>query len=218
MDKQRQAIDIAKGGSYLANINEDKFVYIDSKIENRITRLKDKPGFCKIVPGASYVSWNLKTFRDSVYVKNSTDTCTYWVYYDQSAAGSSINIPHLDGTFFSIVKNSPLAFLNVVFRPSIFEANNPLMLISAIENLFIVLFVLTCIFFCSKKVMNRHLLYFCLCIVVLLFVLIGITAPILGAAVRYKIPGLPFLLIGFLFLLDKEKLIGKFPFLKKFIG
>ena len=218
MDQQRQAINIAKGGSYLANINADKFIYIDPKIENRIIRLKEKPGYCKIALSVSYVSWNLKTSRDSVYVKNSTDTCTYWVYYDQSAAGSSINIPHLDGTFFSLVKNSPLAFLNVAFRPSIFEAKNPLMLISAIENLFIVLFVLICIFFCSKKVMNRHLLYFCLCIVVLLFVLIGITAPILGAAVRYKIPGLPFLLIGFLFLLDKEKLLQKFPFLKKYIG
>jgi hypothetical protein len=54
--------------------------------------------------------------------------------------------------------------------------------------------------------------------VLLLFVLIGLTTPILGAMVRYKIPGLPFLLIVFLLMLDKEKLLNKFPGLKKIIG
>src|ERR1035437_8831209 len=218
MDKQRQAVYIAQGGSSLGNNATNKFVYIDSKFENRIIRIKDKPGYCKIVPGISYVSWNLETFHDSNYVKNSADTATYWIYYDQAAAGSNIKIPLLDGTFFSIVKSSPAAFFTTLLRPHILEAKNPLMLISAIENLFIALYILVCIFFCSIKIMNRYLLYFCLCIVILLFVLIGITTPILGTVVRYKIPGLPFLLIGFLFLLDKEKLLGKFPGLKKIIG
>ncbi|MBI4947223.1 MAG: hypothetical protein HY840_12585 [Bacteroidetes bacterium] len=218
MDKQRQAVYMAQGGSYLGNHNSNKFVYIDPKIENRIIRIKDKPGYCKIVPGISYVSWNLKTFHDSAYVKNSTDTATYWIYYDQAAAGSNIKIPLLDGTFFSIVKNSPLAFFTVSFRPHILESKNPLMLVSALENIFIIVFICICILFSIKQITNRHLLYFCLCIAVLLFVLIGITTPILGTVVRYRIPGLPFLLIGFLFLLDKEKLLRKFPGLKKILG
>ena len=51
-------------------------------------------------------------------------------------------------------------------------------------------------------------MYFCACFVILLFTLIGLTTPILGAAVRYKIPAIPFLVIAFLFILDKQKLIN----------
>jgi len=218
MEKQRQAIYMARGGSYLGNQTEKKFVYIEPKFENRVIRLKDHPDSCKIVQGVSYVSWNLETNRDSVYVKISTDTLTYWIYYDQPAAGSHIEIPFIEETIASVLKYSPLAFVNVAFRPHLLEAKNPLMIISAIETFFILVFIFICMIFHLKKIQNRHLIYFCLCMVILLFVLIGLTTPILGAIARYKIPALPFLLIAFLFILDKEKLLRKFPFLKKILG
>lgn len=218
MEKQRQAIYIAQGGSYIANHQMKKFVYIDPKNEKRVIRLPDKPGFCKIVPGVSYVTWNFETHLDSEYVNVSTDTAVYWIYYDQPAAGSYIKMSFIEPTILSIIKNAPLAFFNTTFRPHFLEARNPLMLLSAVENFFILLFILLCLFFFSKKIPNHHLIYFCLSIVVLLFVLIGITTPILGAVVRYKIPVLPFLMIAFLLILDKEKLLRKLPFLKKIIG
>jgi len=218
MEKQRQAVYMAQGGSYLTNHEIQKFIYIDPEIENRIIRLKDKPGFCKIVPGVPYISWNLETFLDSTYIEHSTDTNTFWIFYDQAAAGSNIKIPMLNGTFLSILTNSPVAFANTFFRPYIFEAKNPLMLLSALENCLIIITALVCMFFCYRNIPNRHLLYFCLTIAVLLFVLIGLSTPVLGSAVRYKIPVLPFLLMAFLLILDKEKLIRKLPFLKKFIG
>ena len=61
------------------------------------------------------------------------------------------------------------------------------------------------------------MILFCLSIVLLLFTLIGLITPIMGAIVRYKVPGLPFLLIFLLLLLDKEKLAGKFPFFRKIL-
>lgn len=218
MEKQRQAVYMARGGSYLANHRINRFVYIDPKIEKRIVPIKEKPGFCKIIPGVSYVSWDLETFLDSAYVEHSSDTNTYFVFYDQAAAGSNIKIPMLDGTFTGLIKNAPVAFSNTFLRPLLFEAKNPLMMLSALENcLILIAGFLSCFFYC-KNVPNRYLISFCLTIVVLLFVLIGLTTPVLGAAVRYKTPGLPFLLIAFLILLDKEKLLKKLPFLKKFIA
>jgi hypothetical protein len=210
MEKQRQTINIARGGSYLGDEKSERFVYIGPEIQNRIIRLKDKPGYCKIVPGVSYISWNLKTHLDTLYVKHSSDTNTYWIYYDQSAAGSAIEIPVLDGTFFSIIKNSPVAFFNTAFRPHIFEIKNPLMFLSGIENFFVLLFILLYIFFFRIERKNIGLIYFCATIVILLFVLIGLTTPILGAVVRYKIPALPFFLMLFLLVLDKKKLLRKF--------
>jgi hypothetical protein len=36
--------------------------------------------------------------------------------------------------------------------------------------------------------------------------------------VRYKMPALPFLLLLFIILYDKEKLLRRIPFLKKFLN
>jgi hypothetical protein len=214
MEKQRQAIYMAQGGSYLTNHETKKFVYISAEIKKRIVPLEDRPGFCKIAPGVSYIAWNLENFLDSSYVEHSADTNTYWIFYDQEPAGSYIKIPGLDGTFGGILRNAPAAFGNTFLRPYLFEAKNPLMMLSALENSAIVFIGLICILFCYRSIPNRHLIYFCLTITILLFALIGLTTPVMGAAVRYKIPALPLLLIAFLLLLDKEKLLKKYPFLK----
>lgn len=218
MEKQRHTINIARGGSYLGIEELDKFVCIKPEIPHRIIRIKDKPGYCKIAPGVPYTAWYLKTPLDTILVEHSSDTATYWIYFDQSAAGSAIKIPELDGTLLSMMINAPLAFFNTAFRPHIFESRNPLMLISGAENLLLALFIIFCLLFGKTERRNIELLYFCLCSAVLLFVLIGLTTPILGSAVRYKIPALPFFLLTFLLLLDKEKLLRKFPALKKLIG
>ena len=217
MDKQRQSIYMASGGSYIGIPEENKFIYIKPDIKDRLIRLADKPNYCKIVKGVPYVSWYYDEYTDSTYVRHSDDTTTYWVYYDQEEAGSRIEIPLLYPSWTSIFKNSPVAFMTTAFRPHLLEARNPMMLISAVENFFIVIFILLCIFFSYKKIKNLEWICFCAAVTLPLFVLIGLTTPILGAIVRYKIPALPFLLILFLLLLDKEKFMDKFPFLKKLL-
>ena len=218
MEKQRQSIYLSRGGSYLINEEAKRFIYIKPETKDRIIYLKDKPGYCKIKPGVPYLNWTRDNYLDTGRVTNSTDTNTYWIYYNQEAAGSKIDIPILFPSILSLFKISPVAFFNSLFRPHLFEVKNPLMLLSTLENLAIVIIIILVFFFHSKKPENLHLLFFCATIVIFLFVLVGITSPILGAAVRYKMPGLPFLFTALLILLDKEKLFGKFPFLKKIIG
>jgi hypothetical protein len=218
MDKQRQSIYMSSGGSYIGIPETHKFIYISPKIPNRLVPLPDKPGYCKIATGVPYVSWYFEEYTDSVHVERSTDTATYWIYYDLKESGSRIELPLLYPSYTSILKNAPQSFINTAFRPYIFEAKNPMMFLSAIENLFVLFFILLCISFPSKKIPNTHWIYFCTSIVVMLFVLIGLTTPILGAVVRYKIPALPFFLILFLLILDKDKILKKLPFLKKFIA
>lgn len=215
MEKQRQSIYLSKGGTYLANNEVNRFVYIKPEIKDRIIYLKDKPGYCKIKPGVAYIDWTKDNFLDTGVIENSADTNTYWVYYDQKPAGSKIDIPILDPSVAGILKIAPAAFCISFFRPHIFEARNPLMLLSAFESSLLIICLVICLFFYTKKNENMHLLYFCLTIVIFLFVLVGITSPILGAAVRYKMPALPFLLIAFLLLLDKEQLVKRFPLLGK---
>jgi hypothetical protein len=218
MDKQRQSIYMSSGGSYLGIPATHRFVYISSKIPTRIIPVAGKPGYCKIAEGVPYVTWHFENYTDSVYVAHSTDTTTYWIYYDLEPSGSKIEIPFLYPSYASILNNALVSFVNTAFRPHIAEAKNPLMLMAALENSFLLLWIFLCLGFASKKIQNPHILFFCLSTVVLLYVLIGLTTPVLGAAVRYKAPALPFLFLIFLLILDKDKLLKKVPFLKKIIA
>jgi len=218
MEKQRQGIYLSRGGSYLVNKEQQRYVYIKSEIKDRIIYLEDNPGYCKIKSGVPYLNWTRDNFMDTGIVYNSTDTNTYWIYYNQEAAGSKIDIPILFPSIWSMLKISPIAFFNSLVRPHIFEAKNPFMLLSAIENSVIAIFILISFFFYSKRSENLHMFFFCITIVVFLFILVGITSPILGASVRYKMPALPFLFIAMLLILDKEKLMHKFPFLHRILG
>ena len=73
-----------------------------------------------------------------------------------------------------------------------------------------------CIFFIKPFSSIRwEYVLFCISFTFIQFLIIGETTPILGAIARYKVPALPFLLISFLFLLDKEKLVKRLPFLQR---
>ena len=81
---------------------------------------------------------------------------------------------------------------------------------------FTILFVFSCVVFHQPmQVIKWEHVLFCLSFVGIQFLIIGTTTPILGAIARYKVVALPFLLIAFLFILDKDKLVKRFPFIKK---
>lgn len=131
-------------------------------------------------------------------------------------AGSRIDIPTLQPTLLSFLKNAPMALWNVFVRPYPTELNSALMIPVGLENLLIFVIMGICIFFhLSSSQIKWEYVLFCFSFVVIQYLIIGETTPVLGAIARYKVPALPFLVIGFLLMLDKEKLAGKFPGLKK---
>ena len=120
-------------------------------------------------------------------------------------SGSIIYIPILKPNVFSLLKISPIAFINTFFRPHIFEAKSLMILLAALENLIIICFLILSIIFFDKKNINLNFLLFSTTFVLILFVLIGLIVPVMGAIVRYKVPALPFLICIFIILIDKEK-------------
>jgi hypothetical protein len=129
------------------------------------------------------------------------------------AAGSRIVIPVLQPTFISFIKNAPIALWNVLFRPYPWEMRSALMVLAGLENIVIIFFLSICVIYSLPRASIKwEYVLFCLSFAVIQFLIIGETTPIIGAIARYKIPSLPFLLIGFLFILDKEKLTKRFPF------
>lgn len=123
--------------------------------------------------------------------------------------GSLIQIPELNPTWISFFKNAPVAFINSLVRPHLFESYSPFVLLSAIENIFLLVLIITNLFFISiKKMKGKELFYLCISFVVILFILSGLTTPVMGALVRYRAPALPFLIIALLMLFNKEKFLA----------
>ena len=134
-------------------------------------------------------------------------------------AGSVITINTLEPTIFSVIKNSPQAFNNTFIRPYLWELKSPMMLMAGLENIFIIVFILLCIIFIKPITTIRwEYVLFCLSFVMIQFLIIGETTPVLGAIARYKVPALPFLMIAFLLIIDRNKLMQRLPILKKVLS
>ncbi len=108
-------------------------------------------------------------------------------------AGSLLHLNYLKPEFFDILSKAPKGFITTLIRPHILEADTAFMLLAAVENLLILLLILAAIVMPSglKKQSPLTFLSFWFCLAG--FTFIGLTTPLAGAIVRYKILMLPFL-------------------------
>ena len=131
-----------------------------------------------------------------------------------SGSGSLYDIPKLEDRI-DIFLYGPLAVINVLFRPMLWEVRSPFYLLSAMENLFLIITLIGAFIFRKKIKWNNQWAIFNWSFVILLAALIGLVTPVLGAVVRYKIPLLPFLFVAIFFIVDFHKFYDKLPLFKK---
>ncbi|MCX7862017.1 MAG: hypothetical protein N2449_03410 [Bacteroidales bacterium] len=129
-------------------------------------------------------------------------------------AGSKIYLPYLDDNIISFALLTPIALINTLFRPFIWEAHNILSLLASLENIVLLLWMFITSIYFSKRQINIMLL-FSFSFTIMLFILIGVTTPVLGAIVRYKIPALPFFLFILFSFTNFEKLFNKIQYIWK---
>ena len=118
-------------------------------------------------------------------------------YYE----GKSFDIGNFDGSALSALRLFPNATFAGLFRPFILEADSPLVLLSALENLFLLYLFLRLFFRASikkiyKVVSSDPILIFCLFFSLFFGFMLGITTSNFGALTRFKIPLLPFMTAG----------------------
>lgn len=120
---------------------------------------------------------------------------------------SAIEMDYLQPTLWSFIRATPEALVNTFTRPWPTEIKSALFIPPLLENIFIITILVLSIFY-GRKVGEKEwkFVIFCLTFSVVLFLIIGLTTPILGAIVRYKIPAIPFLIISSLIFLDPKKL------------
>ncbi len=131
----------------------------------------------------------------------------FFVLAKSEQAGSLIYLNPLAPEWSSFILELPIAAVNVFFRPLIGLDNSPMMVPSAIENFILWTLSILIVFFPAKLTRSQKLLaHFSLWFVLGIFLLTGITTPILGAIVRYKTIALPFWGVILSLCIDKRKL------------
>ena len=215
VEKQEDFINLAKGGYYFQNhkYNPDTF-YVPQKNANWLLQSNDSEKW-SFREGLQFYAWKNKNITDTLLVPAS-DSSSYRLIMQLDSAGSKIQIAKIKPTAWSVLSNVPQSLFNVFFRPLIFESNNLLSMMAGFENLmFFVFLLLSIVFFKMPRKHEQIIFVFCASFVLILFSIIGMTTPVLGAIVRYKIPALPFLCVLFMFMIDAEKLDKRFPFVTK---
>lgn len=107
--------------------------------------------------------------------------------------GSYVKSGFVTPDFLSLLKLVPKALLNTLLRPLPWEISNVMMIIPALENIFLVALVIFMLL--NRNRINKvdEFVVLNISFVLILFTLSGIVCPVIGALVRYKVPALPFL-------------------------
>lgn len=111
--------------------------------------------------------------------------------------GNSFDIGEFDPTFSSLLSKAPIAIVSALFRPTLLEANNPVMYVSGLENFVLLVFTLrvlirTRVIGFIRYFAKNHLLTFSLIFSIFFAFSVGISTSNFGSLVRYRIPILPF--------------------------
>jgi hypothetical protein len=119
-------------------------------------------------------------------------------------SGSIIELPSIEPNLISILTNIPEAIAITTLRPYPIESTNAFYILCSIENYTLIIVLLIVLFYYKRKDVNFNLLLFCLSFGLSLYALIGLTTPVIGSIVRYKVPGLLFISIGIITLTNKD--------------
>lgn len=169
------------------------------KIRNKLVRKLILPFVYSVIIIGSYVG--LTAFGENLgkfSVKNALNTAAInqndlkQDYYE----GNSFDIGDFEPTIGGALSKFPEATLAGLFRPYLWDSRNVVMVLSALENLFVLGFTLYVLFRIkwrkvSSFVVAHPILLYCLVFSILFAFMIGLTSPNYGALVRFRIPLTP---------------------------
>ena len=151
-------------------------------------------------------------------VSRTAEATARWLTYVSEIEGGSVySLGDFDFSPAGMFRKLPLAINVTLFRPYVWEANNPVMLLSALESLGFLWFTLY-VFYkrgigsSFKAIASNPFLLFCVLFSLSFAFAIGVATYNFGSLVRYKIPLLPFYgaALVVLWASAKEKSVRKF--------
>jgi hypothetical protein len=111
--------------------------------------------------------------------------------------GSAYTLGDFDPTIMGMLQQAPAGVNVTLFRPYLWEAKKPIVMVSALESLFFLIFSIVVIFRNNpirvvQRILSDETLQFCLIFTLVFAFAVGISTSNFGSLVRYKIPCLPF--------------------------
>jgi hypothetical protein len=175
----------------------------NQSIKSAVVRNLLRPLFLVLGLGAGYLGATNLTAGDDKYdvdkIGERTKINQEFLYGLTKDQGSAYNIGSFDGSLGSMVKVAPQAIVVTLFRPFLWEARNPIMMLSALEALMLVwltvkLFINRGLFGGLSQIASQPVLTFCFLFSIIFAIGVGTNSGNFGTLVRYKIPLMPFYL------------------------
>jgi len=191
------------------------FQVFQNKIPNLALKIVVLPIILMGMIPVIYFSLDRITQQNAEYrlenIAQTTKTSAEWLEYVAETQGGSVyTLGEFDGTIGNLVAKFPQAVWLALYRPYLWEARNPLMLLSALETTFFLLLTIRIFFnknvFLLIQIFNKEpFLSFCLVFTLIFAFAVAVNSGNFGTLVRYKIPFLPFFLIMLYVILDTFK-------------
>lgn len=202
------------------------FFFYKDKIKNKVINFLMTP--IAIVVTVFSIIWGLSSFSEQLgeyALENIVETAVNLNYnLQKTESGSTYDIGTIDPSISGVLSKAPQAINVTLFRPYLWEARNPIILIAALESLgvfCVTLYVFYSIgFFKTLKVIaSNNIVLFCFIYSIIFSFAVGLTASNFGTLVRYKIPAMPFYFMGISILYfigsGGHKISDKFGFWRK---
>jgi hypothetical protein len=185
--KQHDFINLANGGIWI----ETDSNYIGFPIERMSSFRKKEINNTTFIQAIDTVTGLIRTHGEpNRYVLFSPDTTYHYVVHLLEPTGSQIDIIEINNSLPNLLASSPLALVNVLFRPL---PNDPPKKVEKwyfiLENWFFLALLLVALW--RNKLTTAEewaIVLGLLTFALTLGLLIGWTTPVLGAIIRYKLP------------------------------
>ena len=144
--------------------------------------------------GESLGQYQLDNVLDKAVVTQKDMKADYY-------GGKTYDIGEFDASIGGVLSKVPIAIFSGIFRPGIWDVRNAVMLISSLENTY--LLILTIFLLLKLKIFGffslirkNPILLFCMLFSLFFAFSVGLTVANFGSLVRLRIPELPFFVAG----------------------
>jgi hypothetical protein len=165
-ERQRVFKDVAKGGIFLQD--QDRWIRLPYNYDLvNIDSSGTKP-LVTIKKNASFVYLDYAKWPDSSYCASNTDTTRQLsIQFILPEARSTIQIPSLDDSWFSLLKVLPSAVYISILKPFFFDSRNVLDHMTSFENLLIIASILILLVKGRAGPLINWIVYFCtICLII----------------------------------------------------
>lgn len=159
--------------------------------------------------GRSFILQSEEDFLSSNSALQQAEITQRDFQFNETYGDKKYDLGDVEFTSIGLLKVMPLAMLTGIFRPFIWEALSPSLLMNGLES---IIFLYFTFFFVRKKLISKlslirghEFLIFCLIFVLIIGFLTGLTSILYGVLVRLRAPLLPFLFI--LLTMDMSKML-----------